>query len=112
MSAAAREFAQDPCSSVRRGNMVRAARNLLSAVTRLLILADKIDVHQLLAKLHRVEADLENLKNVSSQAELMESIKRFGVSAQDLMNQVQRNLADFRQDFNEGHSVICFKPFF
>ena len=110
MSAAAREFAQDPCSSVRRGNMVRAARNLLSAVTRLLILADKIDVHLLLAKLHRVEADLENLKNVSSQAELMESIKRFGVSAQDLMNQVQRNLADFRQ--NEGHSEICFKPFF
>ena len=112
MSAAAREFAQDPCSSVRRGNMVRAARNLLSAVTRLLILADKIDVHLLLAKLHRVEADLENLKNVSSQAELMESIKRFGVSAQDLMNQVQRNLADFRQNFNEGHSVICFKPFY
>ena len=110
MSAAAREFAQDPCSSVRRGNMVRAARNLLSAVTRLLILADKIDVHLLLAKLHRVEADLENLKNVSSQAELMESIKRFGVSAQDLMNQVQR--ADFRQNLNEGHSVICFKPFF
>ena len=96
MSAAAREFAQDPCSSVRRGNMVRAARNLLSAVTRLLILADKIDVHLLLAKLHRVEADLENLKNVSSQAELMESIKRFGVSAQDLMNQVQRKLAVVR----------------
>ena len=90
MSAAAREFAQDPCSSVRRGNMVRAARNLLSAVTRLLILADKIDVHLLLKKLQRVEADLENLKNVSSQAELMESIKRFGVSAQDLMNQAAK----------------------
>jgi len=90
MSAAAREFAQDPCSSVRRGNMVRAARNLLSAVTRLLILADKIDVHLLLKKLHRVEADLEHLKNVSSQAELMESIKRFGVSAQDLMNQAAK----------------------
>ena len=45
MSAAAREFANDPCSSVKRGNMVRASRNLLSAVTRLLILADMIDVH-------------------------------------------------------------------
>lgn len=38
---------------------VRAARNLLSAVTRLLILADMIDVHLLLKKLRRVEDDLE-----------------------------------------------------
>ena len=40
---------------------VRAARNLLSAVTRLLILADMIDVHLLLKKLQRVEDDLEHV---------------------------------------------------
>lgn len=40
---------------------VRAARNLLSAVTRLLILADMIDVHLLLKKLKTVEDDLENV---------------------------------------------------
>ena len=40
---------------------VRAARNLLSAVTRLLILADMIDVHLLLKKLRRVEDDLEHV---------------------------------------------------
>lgn len=51
MSKAAREFSEDPCSSVKRGNMVRAARNLLSAVTRLLILADMVDVHLLLKSL-------------------------------------------------------------
>ena len=101
MGDAAREFANDPCSSVKRGNMVgycscscyyfcsshsswpssswlvilllllllqvRASRNLLSAVTRLLILADMIDVHLLLKKLRRVEDDLEYLKSVSSQ---------------------------------------------
>merc|ERR1719225_426242 len=50
MSLAAREFAADPCSSVKRGNMVRAARSLLSAVTRLLILVDIIDVNLLLKK--------------------------------------------------------------
>ena len=77
MSAAAREFANDPCSSVKRGNMVRASRNLLSAVTRLLILADMIDV-QLLKKLRRVEDDLEYLKSVSSQAELMDGMSRSG----------------------------------
>ena len=51
MSLAAREFADNPCLSVKRGNMVRAARNLLSAVTRLLILADMVDVHLLLKSL-------------------------------------------------------------
>ena len=54
MSLAAREFADDPCSSVKRGNMVRSARNLLSAVTRLLILADMVDVHRLLKSLQVV----------------------------------------------------------
>lgn len=54
MSLAAREFADDPCSSLKRGNMVRAARNLLSAVTRLLILADMVDVHLLLKSLRVV----------------------------------------------------------
>jgi len=90
MSAAAREFANDPCSSVKRGNMVRASRNLLSAVTRLLILADMIDVHLLLKKLRRVEDDLEYLKSVSSQAELMDGMSRFGRSAAELMTQAAK----------------------
>lgn len=58
MSMAAREFADDPCSSLKRGNMVRAARNLLSAVTRLLILADMVDVHLLLKSLRVVRIRL------------------------------------------------------
>ena len=90
MSSSAREFAADPCSSVKRGNMVRASRNLLSAVTRLLILADMIDVHLLLKKLRRVEDDLEFLKSVSSQAELLDGMSRFGRSAADLMSQAAK----------------------
>ena len=53
------------------GNMVRASRNLLSSVTRLLIMADMIDVHLLMKKLRRVEDDLEYLKTVSSQVKLI-----------------------------------------
>merc|ERR1719260_564565 len=83
-------FATDPCSSLKRGNMVRASRNLLSAVTRLLILADMIDVHLLLKKLRRVEDDLEYLKSVSSQAELMDGMNRFGRSAAELMTQAAK----------------------
>ena len=69
---------------------VRAARNLLSAVARLLILADMIDVHMLLMKLQRVEDDLEVLKSASSQAELIEGMERFGDSAHELMTQVNK----------------------
>ena len=54
MNEASIEFATDPCSSVKRGAMVRAARALLSAVTRLLILADMVDVFMLLQTGHSV----------------------------------------------------------
>lgn len=75
MSIAAREFSEDPCSSLKRGNMVRASRNLLSAVTRLLILADMVDVHCLLKSLHVVEDDLDKLRDASSQDELLNNMR-------------------------------------
>ena len=87
MSESAREFANDPFSSAKRGTMIRASRSLLSAVTRLLIIADMIDVHLLLNKVRTVEDDLEYLKNVSTQADLLESMKRFGASAADVLEQ-------------------------
>ena len=97
--------------SVHPSFQVRAARNLLSAVTRLLILADMIDVHLLLKKLQRVEDDLELLKSVSSQAELVESMRRFDISAQDLMNQAgkrQYELKDpaMRDDLAAARAVL------
>lgn len=58
MRIASSEFADDPCSSVKRGTMVRAARALLSAVTRLLILADMADVMRLLSHLKIVSANM------------------------------------------------------
>lgn len=58
MRIASSEFADDPCSSVKRGTMVRAARALLSAVTRLLILADMADVMRLLSHLKIVSATM------------------------------------------------------
>jgi len=111
MSNSAREFATDPCSSAKRGNMVRSARNLLSAVARLLILADMIDVHMLLMKLQRVEDDLEVLKSASSQAELIEGMERFGDSAHELMTQAakrQQELKDpaMRDDLAAARAVL------
>lgn len=54
MTEASQDFAADPCSLAKRGAMVRAARALLSAVTRLMILADMVDVHLLLKTLNLV----------------------------------------------------------
>ncbi|XP_073429844.1 catenin alpha-1 [Dendrobates tinctorius] len=64
------EFADDPCSSVKRGNMVRAARALLSAVTRLLILADMADVYKLLVQLKVVEEGIVKLRNAGTEQDL------------------------------------------
>lgn len=91
--------------------MVRAARNLLSAVTRLLILADMVDVHLLLKSLHVVEEDLQKLKNASSQGELLENIKQFGRNASELMNQAakrQQELKDpqLRDDLAAARAVL------
>ncbi|XP_070071992.1 catenin alpha isoform X1 [Drosophila takahashii] len=111
MSVAAREFSEDPCSSLKRGNMVRAARNLLSAVTRLLILADMVDVHLLLKSLHIVEDDLNKLKNASSQDELMDNMKQFGRNAGELIKQAakrQQELKDpqLRDDLAAARAML------
>uniref|UniRef100_A0A2M4CPJ4 Putative alpha-catenin n=1 Tax=Anopheles darlingi TaxID=43151 RepID=A0A2M4CPJ4_ANODA len=111
MSVAAREFSEDPCSSLKRGNMVRAARNLLSAVTRLLILADMVDVHLLLKSLHVVEDDLDKLRNASSQDELMNNMRQFGRNANELIKQAakrQQELKDpqLRDDLAAARAVL------
>lgn len=111
MSIAAREFAEDPCSSLKRGNMVRAARNLLSSVTRLLILADMIDVHLLLKSLQIVEDDLDKLRNASSQDELLKNMNHLSKSANELIKQAakrQQELKDpqLRDDLAAARAVL------
>uniref|UniRef100_A0A674NUH6 Catenin alpha-2 n=1 Tax=Takifugu rubripes TaxID=31033 RepID=A0A674NUH6_TAKRU len=78
MRMASSDFADDPCSSVKRGTMVRAARALLSAVTRLLILADMADVTRLLSHLKIVEEALEGVKNAINEQDLANRFKEFG----------------------------------
>uniref|UniRef100_A0A8D3DK31 Catenin alpha-1 n=1 Tax=Scophthalmus maximus TaxID=52904 RepID=A0A8D3DK31_SCOMX len=70
MRMASGEFAEDPCSSVKRGNMVRAARALLSAVTHLLVLADMSDVYKLLLQLKLVEDSLVKVRNAGTEQDL------------------------------------------
>ena len=72
----AREFALDPCSTVKRGVMVRAAQALVSSVTSLLILADMLDVHLLMMKVEAARQELERMSEVASQQDLMEWMRR------------------------------------
>lgn len=91
--------------------MVRAARGLLSAVTRLLVLADMVDVHLLLKSLNVVEDDLKKLKNASSENEVKENIKEFDRNATELINQAakrQHELKDpqLRDDLAAARAVL------
>ncbi|OQR71434.1 catenin alpha-like [Tropilaelaps mercedesae] len=96
MSESARQFAEEPCSSMKRAAMVRAARGLLSAVTRLLILADMVDVHRLLRSLRAVEDDLNRVINASSQAELVEFFRNFGSNTSLLIQQAAQRQAELK----------------
>ncbi|XP_063963590.1 catenin alpha-2-like [Lytechinus pictus] len=100
MRVASSEFAEDPCSSVKRGSMVRAARALLSAVTRLLILADMVDVHLLLQTLRVVEDDLDKILRSQNPEDLMNNFKRFGqnmMEFNDISGRRQNDLKDPRR---------------
>ncbi|KAK3523210.1 hypothetical protein QTP86_022932 [Hemibagrus guttatus] len=99
MRVASSEFADDPCSSVKRGTMVRAARALLSAVTRLLILADMADVMRLLAHLKIVEEALEAVKNATNEQDLANHFKEFG------KEMVKLNYVAARRQ--QGRSLQC-----
>ncbi|XP_070540848.1 catenin alpha-2-like isoform X2 [Ptychodera flava] len=100
MRVASSEFADDPCSSAKRSNMVRAARALLSAVTRLLILADMVDVQLLIRNLKIVEADLRNIRDARSEQELANKFKAYAEDASKLNKLTGSRQADLK---DAGH---------
>ncbi|KAM6443285.1 catenin alpha-3 isoform 2-T2 [Liasis olivaceus] len=69
----AKKFTDDPCNLSKREAVVQTARALLAAVTRLLILADMIDVSYLLQHLTTVQRTFMSLRNVSSKSELQKT---------------------------------------
>lgn len=91
--------------------MVKASRTLLSAVTRLLIVADMIDVNRLLRSIHLVKNELEMIKNASNQIQVDEAHRRFKINTDDLINQAakrQYELKDtrLREDLAAARAVL------
>lgn len=98
MRSASGDFADDPCSSVKRGNVVRAARTLLSAVTRLLILADMADVYKLLVQLKVVEEGIVKLRNAGTEQDL--GIQYKALKAE--VDKLQAMTAKRQQELKDG----------
>ena len=74
MSFASHEFVQDPCASIKRTEMVKAARLLLASVARLLILADMIDIQLFLKTVQGVEASIEKIRTAPNTDQLIEEL--------------------------------------
>lgn len=96
MRTAAKDFADDPCASAKRATMVKAARALLSSVTRLLCVADMADVYRLLASLKLVEKRLKELEKASNTADLLNSFKSLGNDLMDLAKLSGKRQADLK----------------
>ncbi|XP_053519802.1 catenin alpha-3 isoform X2 [Artibeus jamaicensis] len=84
LKVSAERFADDPCYLPKREAVVQAARALLAAVTRLLILADMIDVMCLLQHVSAFQRTLESLKNVSNTSDLQKTYQKLGKELENL----------------------------
>ena len=98
--------------------MVRHARAVLSAVTRLLVLADMVDVERLLEKLRLAKMSLSKVKEAQDQDQLNDTFKEFGTDVaalqqaaglrqKDLKDPTRRDeLAAARRDLKENSVML------
>ncbi|XP_021115118.1 catenin alpha-3 isoform X5 [Heterocephalus glaber] len=84
LKVSAERFTDDPCYLPKREAVVQAARALLGAVTRLLILADMIDVMCLLQRMSSFQRTFESLKNVSNKSDLQKAYQQLGKELENL----------------------------
>ncbi|NXI32969.1 CTNA3 protein, partial [Sterrhoptilus dennistouni] len=84
LQVSAEAFTSDPCSLPRRQAVVPVARSLLAAVTRLLVLADMVDVAYLLQHLTVFQRTFESLRNVSSKTDLQKTYQKFQKDLENL----------------------------
>ncbi|XP_049502108.1 catenin alpha-3 isoform X2 [Panthera uncia] len=84
LKVSAERFADDPCYLPKREAVVQAARALLAAVTRLLILADMIDVMCLLQHVSAFQRTFESLKNISNKSDLQKTYQKLGKELENL----------------------------
>lgn len=79
-------------------NMVRAARSLLSAVTRVLIIADSVVVKRLLAAVKKVDDRLKQLETVNTFTDFVQAFSQFGSDMVELAHLSGDRQNDLKDD--------------
>ncbi|XP_060752893.1 alpha-catulin isoform X2 [Tachysurus vachellii] len=100
-------YSAEPCEADGRSTvfsnrmgMVKAARMLLSSVTKVLVLADRIVIKQIISSRNKVLVTLEQLERVSSFQEFVQIFSQFGnemVEFAHLTGDRQNDLKDEKQ---------------
>lgn len=80
----ANEFAVEPLILERRATMISASRLLVRQVTKLLILADYVDVANLLEMVKTTETVFNDVRHAETSAEFEQSVKALGAKAGEL----------------------------
>ena len=96
MEKGSQEFAYDPCNEQKRATMVRAARALLAAVTRLLCVADMADVENLLQHIHKVEGHVKNIYTVDQFKPFFEMFDGYGKDLHQLLKGAAYRQSDLK----------------
>ncbi|XP_075279207.1 catenin alpha-3 isoform X1 [Opisthocomus hoazin] len=96
LKVSAEAFTSDPCYLPKRQAVVQAARSLLTAVTRLLVLADMVDVAYLLEHLTVFQRTFESLRNVSSKSDLQKTYQKFRKDLENLDHLAYKRQQDLK----------------
>ncbi|MFH4980926.1 hypothetical protein AB6A40_007635 [Gnathostoma spinigerum] len=96
MISSGHEFIKDTSNSQRRLHSVKAARSLLTAVVRLLIMADMVDVFLIIKNIARAKDDLNRMANAESKQELVERYAALKRQLDELDESTRRRLDDLR----------------
>ncbi|KAK7075070.1 Alpha-catulin, partial [Halocaridina rubra] len=81
-----------------RASMIRAARCLLSSVTRVLLLADTVVVKQLLLAKDKVTHSLSRLESVTNFTEFVKAFSHFGAEMVELAHLTGDRSADMKDE--------------
>ncbi|XP_063593162.1 alpha-catulin-like [Penaeus indicus] len=81
-----------------RASMIRAARCLLSSVTRVLLLADTVVVKQLLLAKDKVTHSLSRLESVTNFTEFVKAFSHFGAEMVELAHLTGDRAADMKDE--------------
>ncbi|KRX76600.1 Catenin alpha-2, partial [Trichinella sp. T6] len=100
MVEAAREFSRDPTASALRVAMIKAARSLLSSVTRLLIIADMVDLQLILESMQGANSALNKLYKANSHQEVQERFRDLQKKIDQLDRDAGRRAADLKDPWH------------